>query len=100
MFANKLLRYRLSCRRQSTTQLGIATTTTTTTAATDDNVDEARNRRAQYVLGVQKPAPGGDMPGTGQWKKLSEPKAPASLALKRYVMPMQRVGENDQGRTR
>jgi MYXO-CTERM domain-containing protein len=37
---------------------------------TDDNVDEARNRRAQYVLGVQKPAPGGDMPGTGQWKKL------------------------------
>ena len=37
---------------------------------------------------------------TGQWKKLSEPKAPASLALKRYVMPMQRVGENDQGRTR
>jgi MYXO-CTERM domain-containing protein len=37
---------------------------------TDDSVDEARNRRAQYVLGVQKPAPGGSLPGTGQWKKL------------------------------
>ena len=38
---------------------------------TPDSTDEARNRRAAYVLAMQKPAPGGKMPATGGWKKLS-----------------------------
>lgn len=39
---------------------------------TGDSVDEARNRRANYVIGVQKPAPGGEMPSPGQWRKLAD----------------------------
>ncbi|HWB75983.1 MAG TPA: OmpA family protein [Nannocystaceae bacterium] len=36
---------------------------------TDDNVDEVRNRRALYLIGVDNPPPGGQVPA--QWKKLS-----------------------------
>lgn len=36
---------------------------------TDDNVDEVRNRRALYLIGVDNPPPGGQVPS--QWKKLS-----------------------------
>ncbi len=35
---------------------------------TGDNVDEVRNRRALYLLGVQQPAGGGQIPG--RWSKL------------------------------
>ena len=35
---------------------------------TDDNVDEVRNRRALYLIGVQKPAAGGQIPA--RWTKL------------------------------
>ncbi len=35
---------------------------------TGDNVDEVRNRRALYLLGVQQPAAGGQIPG--RWAKL------------------------------
>lgn len=38
---------------------------------TPDSTDEARNRRAAYVLGVQKPS-GAKLPGSGAWKKLAE----------------------------
>jgi len=40
---------------------------------TDDNVDEVRNRRALYLIGVQKPAGGGQIPSS--WKRLSGPRA-------------------------
>jgi len=40
---------------------------------TDDNVDEVRNRRALYLLGIQKPGAGGQIPGS--WKRLSGPRA-------------------------
>lgn len=36
---------------------------------TADNVDEVRNRRALYLLTVQQPAAGGQIPG--RWKKLA-----------------------------
>lgn len=36
---------------------------------TDDNVDEARNRRALYLIAFQKPGAGGSIPG--RWTKLS-----------------------------
>lgn len=39
---------------------------------TADSVDEVRNRRALYILGVQKPAGGGQVPSPGAWKKLSD----------------------------
>ncbi|MFV8753688.1 OmpA family protein [Nannocystaceae bacterium ST9] len=39
---------------------------------TGDSVDEVRNRRALYILGVQKPAGGGAVPSPGAWKKLSD----------------------------
>lgn len=39
---------------------------------TADSVDEVRNRRALYILGVQKPAGGGQVPAQGAWKKLSD----------------------------
>ncbi|EDM74694.1 OmpA family protein [Plesiocystis pacifica SIR-1] len=39
---------------------------------TGDSVDEVRNRRALYILGVQKPAGGGQVPSQGSWKKLSD----------------------------
>lgn len=39
---------------------------------TDDNVDLEANRRASYILGVQKPAGGGEVPGQGSWKKLAD----------------------------
>jgi MYXO-CTERM domain-containing protein len=39
---------------------------------TGDSVDEVRNRRALYILGVQKPAGGGHVPGQGAWKKLAD----------------------------
>lgn len=39
---------------------------------TGDSVDEVRNRRALYILGVQKPAGGGQVPSQGAWKKLSD----------------------------
>jgi MYXO-CTERM domain-containing protein len=39
---------------------------------TGDSVDEVRNRRALYILGVQKPAGGGHVPSQGAWKKLSD----------------------------
>lgn len=38
---------------------------------TADSVDEVRNRRALYILGVQKPAGGGHVPGQGAWKQLT-----------------------------
>lgn len=40
--------------------------------ATGDSVDEVRNRRALYILGMEKPAGGGQVPGPGRWKKLSD----------------------------
>jgi outer membrane protein OmpA-like peptidoglycan-associated protein len=40
---------------------------------TDDNVDEVRNRRALYLIGVDNPPPGGQVPS--QWKKLSGARA-------------------------
>ncbi|MCA9686917.1 MAG: OmpA family protein, partial [Myxococcales bacterium] len=39
---------------------------------TGDSVDEVRNRRALYILGVQKPAGGGQVPPQGAWKKLAD----------------------------
>jgi len=36
---------------------------------TDDNVDEVRNRRALYLIAFQRPASGGQIPGS--WSKLS-----------------------------
>ncbi|MBL4686088.1 MAG: OmpA family protein, partial [Nannocystaceae bacterium] len=36
---------------------------------TDDGVDEVRNRRAMYLIGLQKPGSGGQIPGN--WKRLS-----------------------------
>lgn len=39
---------------------------------TGDSVDEVRNRRAMYILGVQKPAGGGSVPSQGAWKKLTD----------------------------
>lgn len=39
---------------------------------TGDSVDEVRNRRALYILGVQKPAGGGQVPSQSSWKKLAE----------------------------
>jgi outer membrane protein OmpA-like peptidoglycan-associated protein len=39
---------------------------------TGDNVDEVRNRRALYVLGMQKPSGGGGIPAAGAWKKLAD----------------------------
>lgn len=43
---------------------------------TGDNVDEVRNRRALYLLGVQKPAGGGHIPGS--WTQL-QPARPRML---------------------
>lgn len=40
---------------------------------TDDNVDEVRNRRALYLIGVQKPAGGGQIPSS--WKRLAGPRS-------------------------
>lgn len=39
---------------------------------TDDSVDEVRNRRALYILGIQKPGAGGQIPSQGAWKKLAD----------------------------
>lgn len=39
---------------------------------TDDSVDEARNRRALYVIGVQQPTAGGQIPA--QWTRLIGPR--------------------------
>lgn len=39
---------------------------------TDDSVDEVRNRRALYLFETHKPAPGGQVPSTGSWRKISE----------------------------
>ncbi len=41
-------------------------------AQTGDGVDSQANRRALYLLGVQKPSGGGQVPGPSKWKKLSE----------------------------
>lgn len=49
---------------------------------TDDNVDEERNRRAAYILGPQKPAAGGPIPG--KWKKAAEAGARPSGELPPY----------------
>jgi MYXO-CTERM domain-containing protein len=38
---------------------------------TEDSVDEIRNRRALYILTMQKPAGGGHIPGAGAWKQLT-----------------------------
>ena len=47
---------------------------------TDDNVDEVRNRRALYLLGVQQPAAGGQIPG--RWTRLiGERSKPAGFVL-------------------
>ncbi len=47
---------------------------------TGDNVDEVRNRRALYLLGVQQPASGGQIPG--RWSKLiGERSKPAGFVL-------------------
>ena len=37
--------------------------------ATADEVDEARNRRAVYILAAERPPPSNDLPG-GNWKRL------------------------------
>lgn len=39
---------------------------------TGDSVDEVRNRRALYILSPQTPAGGGQVPGSGAWKRLAE----------------------------
>lgn len=39
---------------------------------TADSVDAVANRRALYILGVQKPAGGGSVPGQSAWKKLTD----------------------------
>lgn len=41
---------------------------------TADSVDEIRNRRALYILTMQKPAGGGHIPGAGAWKMLTAAK--------------------------
>jgi MYXO-CTERM domain-containing protein len=47
---------------------------------TGDNVDEERNRRALYLIGVDQPPPGGQIPAS--WKKLSGGHArPAGFTL-------------------
>ncbi|MEM6290785.1 MAG: OmpA family protein [Myxococcota bacterium] len=47
---------------------------------TGDNVDEVRNRRALYLLGVQQPAAGGQIPG--RWAQLvGERSQPAGFVL-------------------
>ncbi len=47
---------------------------------TGDQVDEVRNRRALYVIGVEPPPPGGQIPS--KWTKLSGPrKRPAGFVL-------------------
>jgi MYXO-CTERM domain-containing protein len=47
---------------------------------TGDNVDEVRNRRALYVIGVDTPPAGGQIPS--KWAKLSGPrKRPAGFVL-------------------
>ena len=47
---------------------------------TGDNVDEVRNRRALYVIGVQDPPPGGQIPS--RWTKLaSHRQRPAGFTL-------------------
>lgn len=47
---------------------------------TGDNVDEVRNRRALYLIGVQDPAPGGQIPA--RWTKLIGPRQrPANFQL-------------------
>ena len=47
---------------------------------TEDNVDEVKNRRALYLLAIQQPPPGGQIPGN--WKKLSEARTrPAGFQL-------------------
>jgi len=40
--------------------------------STGDNVDEVRNRRALYILGMEKPGSGGQVPAQGAWKKLAD----------------------------
>ena len=39
---------------------------------TGDSVDEVRNRRALYLLSPQTPGGGGQVPGPGAWKKLTD----------------------------
>jgi MYXO-CTERM domain-containing protein len=47
---------------------------------TGDNVDEVRNRRALYLLGVDKPVPGGQIPS--QWTRLAAARSkPANFVL-------------------
>jgi MYXO-CTERM domain-containing protein len=47
---------------------------------TDDNVDEVRNRRALYLIGVQKPPAGGQVPS--RWTRLAGPRdKPAGFVL-------------------
>ena len=50
---------------------------------TADNVDEVRNRRALYLLTVQQPAPGGQIPA--RWRKLADARSmPAGFELPPY----------------
>ncbi|RMH00101.1 MAG: OmpA family protein [Deltaproteobacteria bacterium] len=50
---------------------------------TGDNVDEVRNRRALYLLTVQQPAPGGQIPA--RWRKLADARPmPANFELPPY----------------
>ncbi len=47
---------------------------------TGDNVDEIRNRRALYLIGVQKPPAGGQVPAS--WQRLAGPRSrPAGFTL-------------------
>ncbi len=47
---------------------------------TPDNTDEVRNRRALYLIGVQDPAPGGQIPA--RWSQLVGPRSkPANFQL-------------------
>ncbi len=47
---------------------------------TGDNVDEARNRRALYLIGVENPPGGGQIPN--KWQKLAGPRSrPAGFIL-------------------
>ncbi len=69
---------------------------------TEDNVDEARNRRAAYVLAPQKPPAGGKFPSN--WTKLSGArkrpaniKVPATATLSSPALPETPSGSGGSG---
>jgi MYXO-CTERM domain-containing protein len=54
---------------------------------TDDSVDEVRNRRAQYIVAMQKPAPRSDIPSPNAWGKVSD--ASVRMAQKLPEVPQE-----------